>query len=206
MIIFDLDGTLWNTERLTFEASKEIAKINEEVKDFKIDTIKQGMGLSYDENVKLYFPYLDYDKGKKYLNQITKKTRELIEINDVDFYDNLNDTIKTLSKNHKLGLVTNNKDSYCELFLKKSNLSNYFTDYIGAGDYQISKAEALRRLADRNGFNNFVYVGDILLDKIATEEAGGIFIHAKYGFQPYIDCKYAINDLKELNKLIDIIL
>ena len=33
MLIFDLDGTLWNTEMSTFEAANAISKEYEEVKE-----------------------------------------------------------------------------------------------------------------------------------------------------------------------------
>ena len=45
MIIFDLDGTLWNTVGATEKAAREIVSLNNEIKDFDISAVKNGKRL-----------------------------------------------------------------------------------------------------------------------------------------------------------------
>lgn len=46
MLIFDMDGTLWDTTETTYEAANIVADRYEEVKPFEMVTIKRGMGLN----------------------------------------------------------------------------------------------------------------------------------------------------------------
>lgn len=46
----------------------------------------------------------------------------------------------------------------------------------------MKKGDNIRRLAERNGLTDSVYVGDIQGDYDASREAGVKFIHAAYGF------------------------
>lgn len=202
MIIFDMDGTLWNTVDTTLEAANIIANKYDEVKEFTIDTIEKGMGLSTKENAANYMPYLDEEKAIYYLKKITEENLKIINDKGAHIYDGVIETIKTLSKKYKLGIVTNSNDDYAKLFLKVSNLDDYFTDYMGAASYNITKGEAIKLMCKNNNEPNSFYVGDIKKDMIATNEAGITFIHAKYGFEPDLKTKYYINDIKELDKLI----
>lgn len=203
MIIFDLDGTLWNTTATTLEAAREISKKYDELKEITLSQVQSGMGLSEKENAKNYMPYLEEDKGIYYLRMIDSLNREKIAKEGATIYDGVKDTIKDLSKNYSLGIVTNSWDDYARTFLKLSKLEEYFTDYIGAASYGISKGEAIKRIIEKNGNEKSIYVGDIEKDKIAANEAGATFIHAKYGFGPNVECKYHILDIKNLEKVIE---
>lgn len=198
MLIFDMDGTLWNTANTTLKSSNQIADKYEEVKSFTIDTINNGMGLSFKDNVVNYFPYLDKDKGSKYLNELIGNTIRLIDEDGTDIYDGVIDVIKKLSKEYKLAIVTNNNNEYVELFFKVSGLESYFTDYLGAATYNITKAEAIKIIMNRNNESDSYYIGDIKKDLDSAREAKCTFIHAKYGFGPDLKTKYYINDIKEL--------
>ena len=203
MIIFDLDGTLWNTTATTLEAAREISSKYDELKEITLSQVQSGMGLSEKENAKNYMPYLEEDKGIYYLRMIDSLNREKIAKEGATIYDGVKDTIKDLSKNYSLGIVTNSWDDYARTFLKLSKLEEYFTDYIGAASHGISKGEAIKRIIEKNGNEKSIYVGDIEKDMIAANEAGATFIHAKYGFGPNVECKYHILDIKDLEKVIE---
>ncbi len=203
MLIFDLDGTLWETLDTTLEASNIIAKENPEVKEITMDIVKRGMGLSSKENAKNYMPYLSEQKGIYYLKLISEKNFELIKEKGAHIYPGVSDVIKSLSKKYKLGIVTNNYDEYAKVFLDKSNLGDYFTDYIGAASYSITKGEAIKKMVSKYNEDNNYYIGDIKKDMEAAYEAGIGFIHAKYGFQSNVDCDYDIDNIKELDELLN---
>ena len=58
MIIFDLDGTLWNTTDCVFYASKMVSTYRSDFLPVSKKTIMAGMGHTAKENTKRYFPYL----------------------------------------------------------------------------------------------------------------------------------------------------
>lgn len=203
MIIFDLDGTLWNTVDTTLEAANNIAKEYEEVKRFNKKPIVDSMGLSRSEAAVIYMPYLNKRKATKYMKEISEESVKIINQKGATLYKGVVPTIKRLSKKYKLGIVTNNTDEYAKIFIKTSKLGKYFTDYIGTASYGITKAEAIKEMCKRNNEPNSFYVGDIKKDMLATKEAGMTFIHAKYGFEPNLESKYYIDDIGDLEELIN---
>ena len=198
MIIFDLDGTLWNTENTTVKAANIVADSYLELFPISIDTVKRGMGLSIVENAMCYMPYLDIDSALFHINEINMENFKLITEYGAELYDNVLDTIKQLSKDYKIGIITNNNDDYVKIFLNNTGLSDYIYDYMGAASYNISKGEAIKRMINKHNALNSVYVGDIKKDMEASNEAGVNFIHARYGFDPNIDSKYYIDNILDL--------
>lgn len=203
MIIFDLDGTLWDTTESLYEAANDITNKYSDINQISIETVKKGMGLSSEENARNFMPYLDDEKALYYLKKIGKRSIEIINEKGAILYDGVIDTIHKLSKKHKLGIVTNNTDEYVKTFLKVSKLEKYFSDYIGAASYNITKKDAIKNITSRNNEPNSIYVGDIKKDMIAAEEAKVTFIHAKYGFEPTLESKYYIDNIKKLEELLN---
>lgn len=203
MIIFDMDGTLWDTTLVTYEAANEIVSNYDELKPISMEQIIGGMGLNIEEVSKKYMPYIDLDKACKYELEIIKKNLEIIDEKGANIYDGVLDVIRKLSQKYKLGIITNNKDEYVESFFKTSNLKEYFADYIGTASYNITKADAIKIMVNRNNAMNNFYVGDIDKDMQAATEAGVGFIHARYGFGHDVDAKYYIDKFTDLEELLD---
>ena len=202
MIIFDMDGTLWETTDITLEAANDIAKEYNEVEPVTKEIVESGMGLSKEENAKLYMPYLDEKKGVFYIEMISERCSLLINEKGANLYDGVLDVIKELSNKYKLGIITNNYDEYVEAFFNNTGLKEYFSDYIGTASYSLTKAEAIRTMMARNNEKNGFYIGDIKKDMESAKEAGIGFIHAKYGFEPHLQSDLYINDIRDLEELV----
>ena len=203
MLIFDMDGTLWVTTEKTKEASDIIVRKYNTLKEITKEQIEKGMGLGSKEVAKIYMPYLELEESLKYLEEINQKTIELIGDSGAKLYEGVEETIKILNKHYKLAIVTNNNDDYVKALFKSTGLEEYFTDYIGAAGYNITKSEAISTIINRNKEEHNYYIGDIEKDKIAAEQAGVTFIHAKYGFEPNVKTNLYINNIKELPSLLD---
>ena len=203
MIIFDLDGTLWDTIDTTYKACKIFTHKREDIKEISKKTVKKGMGLNLEDNAKNYMPDLPKEIRENNLKEINKITITLLKNGQTKFYLGMKKTIKNLSKKYKLGIVTNNNDDYAKTFLETSGLKEYFTDYMGATSYNITKGEAIRNLLIKNKEEKGYYVGDTQKDKEASADAGVTFIHASYGVQKEINSLYKINHIYDLPKLLD---
>ena len=202
MIIFDMDGTLWDTVDSSYEAAKRVADKYDEVKDISRETIQKGMGSSRVENGFNFMPYLEPDKRDFYMGKINDEVMKVIEEKGANIYDGVVDTIKELSKEYKLGIITNNNDKYVELFINFAELNGFFVDYLGTSGRDMSKTDAIRLMCERNNEPHSYYVGDIKKDKLACSAAGQTFIHARYGFDPNLECEYHIDSFSELKDLI----
>lgn len=201
MIIFDLDGTLWDTSVLTYEAATKISEKYDDMRPISMATIQAGMGLNREDNAKNYMPYLDLKVRQERLAIINEETIRLINTKGAPLYPHVKEVIMALSKKYPLGIVTNNNDDYIKAFLKETDLAPYFIDYIGALSYNISKSLAIQTLLQRNNYQNGYYVGDTKGDMISANDAGVSFIHAKYGFDPNLNYSKAIHSLEDLLKM-----
>ena len=202
MIIFDIDGTLWNVAELTLKAANIAASRYDGVRYVSLNDINNVMGLGASEIAEKLYSEIDFHKALEVVKTSINVAAELIDKKGGNIYDGVNDTIKYLSEKYKLAIVTNNTDGYAKLFLNKSGLNDFFEDYIGATTYNITKAEAMKKIIDKNNISSACYIGDIKKDMLAAEEAGIDFIHAKYGFEKNLKTDTYINDIKDLKKIL----
>lgn len=201
-IIFDLDGTLWETIERTWISTNEIVSKYPFLKEISKDTIRTSMGTNIEECATLYMPYLDKKQRVEILLEMIKWNVKNLEIYGGNVYPKLEETLSYLKKNYILAIVSNCGEGYIEAFLHTSYLDKYFTDYIAAGAEKISKDCAITEIIKRNNIKKAVYVGDTNKDYQACLKANIPFIHAKYGFENTLNVKYSINNLQELPQLI----
>ena len=202
MIIFDIDGTLWEASEITMIAANSIADEYKEIPKVSIEDIYKVMGLGKRDIAQILMPNVELSKAMGYVDLQTKLAIDLINKNGAHIYENVSSVIKYLSKKYKLGIITNNFDDYVKLFLEKSNLKRFFIDYIGNASYGISKKEAIEKMMSRNNVSLACYIGDIKKDMQAAYDANIDFIHAKYGFEPNLECEKIINDISELKEML----
>ena len=119
-----------------------------------------------------------------------------------NIYANSINTIKELSKDYDLFIVSNCQSGYIEAFLKYYNLESYFKDYECSGNTNLSKHKNLKLLMKRNNITHSIYIGDTEKDYLAAKQSNNIFIWAKYGFGKCNTYDYCINDISELLKIL----
>lgn len=198
MILFDMDGTLWDTVNTTVKAVKIISEKYEDVKEISEEIVTKSMGLGFSDVAKNYMPYLEKDRREAVLKEIMAKNLEVVKNEGADIYPSVHEVIKELSKRYSIGIVTNNFTEYAELFVDTSGLKPYFTDYLGASSLGKSKADAITTILKKYNVSKAVYVGDTKGDMESSKEAGVIFIHAKYGFDKTLSTDYQIDNFSEL--------
>ena len=111
------------------------------------------------------------------------------------------ETLGTLSERCLLFIVSNCQSGYIELFMEKTGIERYITDYECFGNTGRGKGENIRLLMGRNHLNEAVYVGDTQGDYEAAASADVPFIFAEYGFGHVKNPYLAIGAIKELLNL-----
>jgi phosphoglycolate phosphatase len=203
-IIFDMDGTLWDsTDKVAIAYKKVLEKHPEITDEVTTDKIKGLFGLPLDEIGVRLFKSVPPEHARKVIKECCEYENEYLALTGVDVYEGLEETLKKLHKKFKLFIVSNCQDGYIECFFKiHPQLKQYFTDYEYYERNHLSKAENIRLIVNRYKLAGPVYVGDIEGDLRAAREAGVPFIWASYGFGSVTDCDMSIASIKELPGLL----
>lgn len=182
-VIFDLDGTLWDSTKVVVKAWNKILNefkgINETITE---DMIKSIMGLQIPSIGEKFFPYLNKEQQIKIVTSCCEGQLSFIEEEGGILYPELKETLSKLSEKYPLFIVSNCNFGYIESFYKYHKLDKYFKDYEHAGNTGLSKGENIKVLMNRNGIKNAVYTGDTQGDCDAARVAEIPFVYASYGF------------------------
>ncbi|MDU4889669.1 MAG: HAD family hydrolase [Clostridium sp.] len=198
-IIFDLDGTLWDSTEIILKVWNDAANDFKEITTtVTVEDIQSAMGLLLLDIGKKFYPYLEEEKIKEIVKHCSKIENEYLSIHGAKLYDNLEETLKKLSKNHKLFIVSNCQDGYIEAFYKAHNLEKYFVDFENPGRTGMPKWENIKLIVERNNLKTPVYVGDTAGDRKAAKLAGVPFVFAKYGFGDVEDYDFVVDKLEDV--------
>lgn len=203
MIIFDLDGTLWETSEVSYQnANRVLKKYNNRV-EISQETVNKTMGCTFAQTAEMYMPYYEEKKREFILKEMLDSVSKTLSIVGGNVYTNLEESLKKLKENYELAIVSNCDAGYIESFLESAKLEKYFKDFMAAAKMKIPKSEAIKRVINRNNIASAIYVGDTINDANAAKGAGIEFIHAKYGFGRNVEANYYIDKIIELPDLLE---
>lgn len=198
MIMFDLDGTLWDTEEVSFEVMNEVIRKYDNLKEITKEQVAQTMGCSFAETAEIYMPYLEKEERENYLQEMLDEVAVRLTTVGGNVYEGLEDVLIELSKQYKLSIVSNCAAGYIESFLESSGLGKYFIDFAAAAKMKVTKAEAIKAVLERNNIKNAIYIGDTIKDFEASKTAELQFVQAKYGFGTDLQTEHSIENISEL--------
>ena len=202
-LIFDIDGTLWNTTDVVATAWNRAVRESglSALSSLTVtgDMLKKEFGKPMDVIADDLFGDIDKDVKADLLKHCCRYEHEAIEKCTDDLtYKGVRETMRLLSKKHRLFIVSNCQDGYIELVMAKNGITDIIEDYECFGRTGLQKDENIRLVIDRNGLKSPVYIGDTLGDMEATHKAGIPFVFARYGFGNVSDHEYVIDDFSEL--------
>lgn len=205
-IIFDLDGTLWDSSKPICEAWNIILDKHPEIVREPITIAELGgcMGLPmYDIAAKL-FPLEKSEVRNALMDELCIFENGYLEKTGGVLFPKLKETLEQLKKKYRLFIVSNCQDGYIEAFLKAHNFTDIFEDTECWGRTRAPKGVSNKILIERNNLNNPVYIGDTAGDAQSAKDAGIDFIYAAYGFGEVAACDY-VADIDAFEKLADIL-
>ncbi len=186
MIIFDLDGTLWDSSQSVAESwNIEIERVTGVSPNFTADDIARNMGKTMNEIADDVMPQLPPDERYALARSCEIFENKYITEHGGRLYEGVRETIDMLAKaGYKLSIVSNCQEGYIPAFLISMDMGRYFMDYEEWGRSGLPKAQNIRLVMERNGVadSDAIYVGDIQNDANAASEAGIPCIWAQYGF------------------------
>jgi phosphoglycolate phosphatase len=182
-VIFDLDGTLWDSTIPVAEAWTRAGK-RELGKDFVLTPtdMKAVMGLPMTELSAKFFPALSPEERFRVSSLcMTAENRYLLKHPGTP-YPGLTDALTELGQDYFLAIVSNCQQGYIEAFLDSLHLRSYFGDFVCWGDDGLLKGGNISLIMARDHLAKALYIGDTHGDEIETRIAKIPFVHAAYGF------------------------
>jgi phosphoglycolate phosphatase len=182
-IIFDLDGTLWdstgNVALAWEEARKKVDYVEEAI---TVERVKSITGMAYDVIFEVLLPDLDVERRDHFKAVCAQSEIDILHAKGGDLYPGLEDTIKYLAGKYKLYIVSNCQSGYIETFLSHCPVADYFLGHQCYGTKGQPKAENIKDIVNDYHLQAPVYVGDTMGDYTSATKAGVPFIFADFGF------------------------
>lgn len=200
-IIFDMDGTLWDS------AENVAASWNEAVsglmdKRFSADDIKSVMGLTMDTIAARFFPDESEQTRLKILERCCEVENKYLRVHGGGIYPDTAAALAELAARFRLFIVSNCQAGYIEAFLDYYGLWEHISDHLCWGDNGLQKSENIRLIMQRNNIKNALYVGDTQTDRDSARAAGVKFAFASYGFGNVDEFDFKLSRLSELCEIL----
>tara|TARA_B100000963_G_C22579743_1_gene650232 strand:- start:293 stop:919 length:627 start_codon:yes stop_codon:yes gene_type:complete len=200
-LIFDLDGTLFDSAPEILDCLKEIFHKN----NIKVNN-------NFDQSI-IGPPLKDTLRGlvkEKDINKIDRLISDFIKLYDSKYcyktklYKNVRETLEILKSEKRLFLITNKRLAPTKIMLESKNIVNFFENYfcVDANDPKKKDKTILiaNTIADLDiNPSNTVYIGDTKGDFLASKNNDIKFIYAGWGYGENIDSAFLhLNDISEL--------
>lgn len=184
-IIFDVDGTLWDSRALLAEAYNE--QLRQEGLDHihvTAEKLRPLFGKTMTMLADGLFGEIPAPERYALMDRCILRMDDHLErfAGPQIGYPDLRQTMETLAKSHRLYIVSNGQKGYPQLAAKKLGLADLIHGYLSFGDTGTSKGQTILRLMKEERIQSAVYVGDTQGDLEACQEADIPFIWAEFGF------------------------
>jgi len=214
--IFDLDGTLYQTERIaipafekTFQDLRQQGKIEEN--DPTESMILSSFGLKGEQIWAELLPKADHELREEADRVFLKYEKELIHNGKGKFYPGVKKGLVHLKEQGwSLFIVSNGIPEYVNAVLASAALTELFTEILTLGNQPtVEKPDAVRDLIQRYSIKKGYVIGDRKSDVEAAKKNDLIAIGCKYKGFPHFSKKGELNEadfiIQHFRELVEIV-
>ena len=204
MVIFDLDGTLWDSSESVVESWNIVLREDGRLGRTITPADMQGvMGMTMNQIADNLFAALPEDDRYDLARKCEVFENAYIAEHGGKLFEDVRETLELMhSEGVRMAVVSNCQEGYIPAFIKSMDIKEYFCDYEEWGRSGLLKADNIRLVMERNGADRAVYIGDIQKDADACAEAGVPCIWAAYGFGHIEEPAGTINTFGELPEVL----
>ncbi|OEH86292.1 hypothetical protein BHU72_13785 [Desulfuribacillus stibiiarsenatis] len=213
-MIFDLDGTLFETERIavpafvdTFKKLRDEGLFDGEMP--KEETFLRMFGLTLNDIWNKLLPSTDQqtkDIADRYMGQFEK---DYIDKGNGKLYDGVLETLNELrSRGIQIFIASNGAKEYVDYVLEKMGIEQVITKAYSAGEYQtVSKVDLVAQLLKDNQLNptDTWMIGDRSSDIEAGQKNHLRTVACAYGFADQTELAHANDFIHSFSELIPLL-
>ena len=183
-LIFDIDGTLWDSRALVAEGyNLQLEKEGLSRYAVTAEQLRPLFGKVMTEIADSLFPDIPAPRRYGLMERCMRTENRHLQQSPCRIgYSGVRETVEMLAKDHRLFIVSNSQQGYPELCMEKLGVDRYFQGHLCFGDTGTSKGETIRALMARYAITSCAYIGDTQGDRDAAAFAGIPFLWASYGF------------------------
>ena len=183
-LIFDIDGTLWDSRALVAEGYNiQLKEEGLEHLCVTAEDLKPLFGKVMTEIADTILATIPEEKRYDLMERCMATENRYLEENPCHIgYPGVKETVAKLAENYRLFIVSNSQCGYPELCMEKLGLTPYVQGHMCFGDTGTSKGKTIRTLMRKHNIENCAYIGDTQGDYEATVEADVPFVWCTYGF------------------------
>lgn len=202
-LIFDIDGTLWDSRALVAEGYNEVLN-REGYPELCVDAedLKKLFGKTMTEIADILLATVPEEKRYGIMDQCMEVGDGKLLDDPCDIgYPGVVETLEELSKRYRLFIVSNSQRGYPETTMDKLGIGHLIEGHMCFGDTGTDKGTTIRILMEKYGIGSAVYIGDTQGDYEASCNAGLPFVWVSYGFGVPEGYAYKADSFPELAEI-----
>ena len=200
-LIFDIDGTLWDSRQLVAEGyNLQLCDEGFEKYCVNAEQLKALFGKTMSEIADIMLADFEVPERYELMERCMEREDAYLRENATDAiaYEGVKETLAELEKKYRLFIVSNSQQGYPEITMRAIGVEHLFEGHLCFGDTQTEKGETMKTLMKKYDIKDAVYIGDTQGDYEATLVAGIPFVWAAFGFGEPEGYAVKINSFKEL--------
>ena len=199
-LIFDIDGTLWDSRQLVAEGYNiQLEKEGLSHLAVTAEDLRPLFGKVMTAIADVILASIAPPERYALMERCMKTENDYLFENECKIgYPKVKETLAQLAKKHRLFIVSNSQCGYPELCISKLELGDYIEGHMCFGDTGTSKGQTIRTLIKKHNIGSCIYIGDTQGDLEACKEAGIPFIFCGYGLGSADSWDARIDSIEEL--------
>ena len=199
-LIFDIDGTLWDSRQLVAEGYNiQLEKEGLQHLFVTAEDLRPLFGKVMTEIADVILASIEPSERYDLMERCMKTENDYLFANECRIgYPKVKETLEALSKKYRLFIVSNSQCGYPELCIEKLGLRDYIEGHMCFGDTGTSKGQTILTLIKKHNIGSCIYIGDTQGDLEACKEAQIPFIFCAYGLGKADSYDAKIDSIEEL--------
>ena len=147
-IIFDVDGTLWNSTGIVAKAWENYLRNVEQIElPLTAEIIASMFGQPLPDIAKQIFPDASREEQLRLIDRCCNAEHEALLKECAPLYEDLEKALQLLAEKYPLYIVSNCEAGYIEVFLEATGFGKYFKGHLCNGDNNLDKGSNISLIA-----------------------------------------------------------